>query len=128
EDPADGTALDALIRLETQNGSAAAALPALDRALETAPEAIELLGLRGRVRASVGDADGAREDFAAFRAADPGDPVLRNNVCWAQALEAFDLDQAMADCDVAAATGEAAYIDSRAMVLLQMERYAEALA
>jgi len=128
EDPADGTALDALIRLETQNGSAAAALLALDRALETAPEAIELLGLRGRVRASVGDADGAREDFAAFRAADPGDPVLRNNVCWAQALEAFDLDQAMADCDVAAATGEAAYIDSRAMVLLQMERYAEALA
>lgn len=128
DDPADGTALDALVRLEKQAGSAAAALPALDRALERAPEAIELLGLRGRIRASVGDAEGAREDFAAFRAVDPGDPLLRNNVCWAQALEAFDLDQAMNDCDVAATAGEAAFIDSRAMVLLQMERYAEAVA
>lgn len=128
DDPADAAALDALVRLEKRAGAPAAALPALDRALETAPDALELLGLRGQIRASLGDAEGAREDFAVLRAADPGDPLLRNNVCWAQALEAFDLEQAMVDCDIAAASGEAAFIDSRAMVLLQMERYPEAVA
>lgn len=128
DDPVDATALDALVRLEKRAGAAAAVLPALNRALETAPDALELLALRAQIRASLGDDAGAREDFAALRAADPGDPMLRNNVCWAQALEAFDLDQAMADCDIAAASGEAAFIDSRAMVLLQMERYPEAAA
>ncbi len=127
-DPVDVVALDALVRLQKRAGAPQEAMPALDRALATAPSSLELLSLRGKLRAAAGDAAGARADFAAMRALDPGDPVLRNDVCWAQALEAFDLDQAMADCDLAVASGEAAFIDSRAMVLLQMERYAEARA
>lgn len=127
-DAADAAALDALVRLQKQAGTPEAALGPLDQALAEAPQSIELLGLRGRVRARTGDAEGARADFAALRRLDARDPVLRNDVCWAQALEAFDLDLAMADCDVAVASGEAAFIDSRAMVLLQMERYQEARA
>lgn len=128
EDAADGAALDGLVRLEKRAGTPADALPALDRALVEAPGSLEILRLRGRLRASLGDADGARADFAAMRALDPADPLLRNDVCWSQALEAFDLDRALADCDAALSAGEAAFIDSRAMVLLQMERYAEARA
>ncbi|HYC97417.1 tetratricopeptide repeat protein [Brevundimonas sp.] len=126
DDPTDGIALDALVRLEKRAGRPADALPALDRALEAAPGAANLLSLRGQIRASVDDMAGARSDFAAMRDMDPGDPVMLNNVCWAQALEAFDLDQALADCDGALSAGEAAFIDSRAMVLLQMGRYDEA--
>ncbi|MBU1385509.1 MAG: tetratricopeptide repeat protein [Alphaproteobacteria bacterium] len=128
DDPADDVALDSLVRLDRRAGRPEQALPVLDRALETASDSTSLLGLRGQLRASLGDAAGARADFSAMRGMGPGDPVLLNNVCWAQALEAFDLDQALADCNAALAAGEAAFIDSRAMVLLQMGRYEEARA
>jgi Flp pilus assembly protein TadD/transglutaminase-like putative cysteine protease len=127
-DPTDAIALEALVRLDKRTDRAGEALAALDRAIEAAPAAANLLSLRGQLRASTGDAAGARADFAALRALDPGDPVMLNNVCWAQAIEAFDLDQALADCDAALSAGEAAFIDSRAMVLLQMGRYEEAKA
>ena len=125
-DPTDAAALETLVRLDRLVGAPGDSLPALDRALEAAPGAANLLSLRGQVRVAVGDTEGGRADFAALRAEDPNDPNLLNNVCWAQALAGFDLDQALADCDGAMAAGEAAYIDSRAMVLLQMGRYAEA--
>lgn len=128
DEPTDGVALTALVRLDKKAGKPADSLPALDRALEAAPDGLNLLSLRGQVRASVGDEAGARSDFAAMRNQHPGDPELLNNVCWAQALAGFDLDLALADCDAAVAAGEAAFIDSRAMVLLQMGRYAEAKA
>lgn len=127
-DPTDATALDALARLDRLAGAPAATLPALDRAIAAAPDASHLLSQRGQIRARVGDSEGARSDFAAMRAIDPNDPNLANNVCWAQAITGFDLDQALADCERAISAGEAAYIDSRAMVLLQMGRYAEARA
>lgn len=127
-DPTDAVALDALVRLDKQAGAPGEALSALDRAIEAAPDAPNLLSLRGQVRAAVGDMSGARSDFAAMRAMDPADPQLLNNVCWAQALAGFELEQALADCDAALSAGEAAFIDSRAMVLLQMGRYAEAKA
>jgi tetratricopeptide (TPR) repeat protein/transglutaminase-like putative cysteine protease len=128
EDPTDYVALDALVRLARGAGKPDEALPELDRALEAAPGSSDLLSLRGQLRAALGDAAGARRDFAAMRDIEPGDPVMLNNVCWGQALEAFDLEQALADCDAALSAGEAAFIDSRAMVLLQMGRYAEAQA
>lgn len=128
DDPTDSVALDAHVRMAKQAGRPAEAIPALDRALEAAPGAVDILSMRGQLRASVGDATGARSDFAAMRDINPGDPVMLNNVCWGQALEGFDLEQALADCDGALAAGEAAFIDSRAMVLLHMGRYDEARA
>lgn len=127
-EPTDGVALEALVRLDKKAGKPGDALPALDRAVAAAPDSLDLLSLRGQVRASVGDEAGARGDFAAMRDQQPGDPELLNNVCWAQALAGFGLDLALADCDQAVAAGEAAFIDSRAMVLLQLGRYAEAKA
>jgi tetratricopeptide (TPR) repeat protein len=127
-DPTDATALEALVRLDRQAGTPEASLPALDNAVAAAPDAEHLLSLRGQVRALVGDAEGARRDFAAMREIDPRDPNMANNVCWAQAISGFDLDRALADCERALSAGEAAYIDSRAMVLLHMGRYVEARA
>ncbi|MDP3803134.1 DUF3857 domain-containing protein [Brevundimonas sp.] len=127
-DPTDPTALEALVRLERQAGAPADALPALDGAIAAAPDAAHLLSLRGQIRAAAGDVEGARSDFAAMRAMDRNDPTLANNVCWAQAISGFDLELALTDCDRALSAGEAAYIDSRAMVLLHMGRYAEARA
>lgn len=127
-DPTDSTALESLVQLERQAGAPANALPALDAAIAAAPEAAHLLSLRGRIRAAAGDAEGARSDFAAMRDMDRNDPTLANNVCWAQAISGFDLELALADCDRALSAGEAAYIDSRAMVLLHMGRYVEAKA
>jgi tetratricopeptide (TPR) repeat protein len=128
DDPTDPAALEALVPMVRKAGAPGDALPALDRALEAAPGAANLLSLRGQVRAAIGDAEGARADFNALRAKDPNDPDVLNTVCWGQALAGFDLEQALVDCDGALAAGEAAYIDSRAMVLLQMGRYAEAKA
>ncbi|WP_332658560.1 DUF3857 domain-containing protein [Brevundimonas sp.] len=127
-DPTDATALDGLVRLDRQAGAPGQTLPALDRAIAAAPGAAYLSSLRGQVRASVGDSEGARSDFAAMRDIDPNDPDMANSVCWAQATAGFDLERALADCDRALAAGEPAYIDSRAMVLLHMGRYAEARA
>ncbi|WP_271085192.1 DUF3857 domain-containing protein [Brevundimonas sp. NIBR11] len=123
----DYLALDAGMRLARLEGDPAAGLPALDAAIAVAPDNVDVLALRGRARAAAGDVTGARADFDRLRAEARGDPILLNNVCWGQALAAFDLDRALADCDAAiAGAAEAGFIDSRAMVLLQMERYAEA--
>ena len=127
ETPTDYLALDAGMRLARQAGTPAAALPALDAALAIAPDNVDFLALRGRARVAAGDLAGARADFTAMRASTRDDPVLLNNVCWAQALAGFDLEPALADCDAAiAGAEEAGFIDSRGMVLLQMDRYAEA--
>ncbi|MFC5342571.1 DUF3857 domain-containing protein [Brevundimonas staleyi] len=127
ETPTDYLALDAGLRLAKREGAPSRALPALDAALVVAPDNVDILALRGRARAAAGDANGARADFAAMRALTREDPVLLNNVCWAQALAGFDLDLALIDCDAAiAGAEEAGFIDSRGMVLLQMDRYAEA--
>ena len=125
--PTDYLALEAGMRLARLEGAPSDALPPLDAALVVAPDNVDLLALRGRARVAAGDPAGARSDFAALRALTRNDPVLLNNVCWAQALAGFDLTQALADCDAAiAGAEEAGFIDSRGMVLLQMDRYAEA--
>ncbi|MGV9005596.1 MAG: tetratricopeptide repeat protein [Brevundimonas sp.] len=126
--PENSVALQALVALGKRDGQFAETLEALDAGLVASPDDFGLMSLRGEVRALAGDADGARADFSAMRRMASGNPQLMNGVCWNQATSGFDLDQALADCDVAVVSGEAGIIDSRAMVLLQMERYAEARA
>lgn len=126
--PENYTALDQLITLGRRENRMAETLAALDAGLSASPDNFGLLSLRGEARAFTGQADGARADFDAMRRLAGSDPLLMNNVCWSQGVSGFDLDQALADCDVAVGSGEAGVIDSRAMVLLQLERYADAKA
>jgi len=126
--PGNGVALQALAMIARGDGQFDAVLQALDVAIAAAPDDFYLLSQRGEARARAGDPEGARADFTVLRQIANGDPVLLNSVCWNQAITGLDLEQALADCDIAVASGESGIIDSRAMVLLQMERYAEAKA
>ena len=126
--PESYAALDQFITLGKADGRLREALPALDAGLTAAPDDFGLLSLRGEARAALNDAAGARADFTAMRRLAGGDPALMNNVCWSQAISGFDLDQALADCDVAAESGVAAFVDSRAMALLHLGRFDEAKA
>lgn len=125
----DYLALEAGLRLARLDNNPATALPAMDAALAVAPDAADILALRGRARALAGDMAGARADFEAMRTLAGDDPVLLNNVCWARALAGVELEAALAECDAAiAGAEEAGFIDSRARVLLQMDRFEEAKA
>lgn len=125
----DRVALTSLMELTKQEGRPAEALPALDAAAAEAPGDAEILILRGQTRALAGAADGARADFSAVRALAGADPVELNNLCWAQAEVGFDPETALIDCDAAIADArEAGFIDSRALVLLHLGRFDEALA
>lgn len=127
---ADQVALAARLRLARMDGRPADALALLDAGVAHSPEASGLLILRGQARALSGQDEAARGDFSAARdLVDMSDPLLRNHFCWSQATVSFDLDEALADCDAAVEHApEAGLIDSRAMVLLQLGRYAEARA
>ncbi|MBU3974242.1 MAG: tetratricopeptide repeat protein, partial [Alphaproteobacteria bacterium] len=128
--PADIGALTVKVDIETGRGAPAAALPALDAGVEAAPDDEALRLLRAELRAATGDLDAAAADLAHVRDQHASDPEMLNNLCWTQATAGFALDQALADCDAAIALlpGQAALIDSRAMVLLQLGRLEEARA
>lgn len=126
--PGNVVALQSLAAIGREAGQFSEVLQALDVAMAASPDDFNLMSMRAETRALAGDPEGARADFAALRSMATGDPFLMNNVCWNQGITGFDLDQALADCDVAVASGEASIIDSRAMVLLQLGRYEDAKA
>lgn len=123
----DDIALSARLTLAIREGRPAEALTSLDAAVAASPDNRGLRITRGQARALAGQADGAREDFAMVRTASNGDLEWLNNLCWTQGLSGFDLETALSDCDAAiAAAPEAAFIDSRAMVLMHLGRFEEA--
>ena len=126
--PTNYAALQQLVALSKAEGRLREALPALDAGLAASPDSFGLLAQRGAAKAELGDAAGAQADFETMRRLAAGDPALLNDVCWSQAVSGFDMDQALADCDVAAESGVAAFVDSRAMVLLHLGRLDEAKA
>jgi len=126
--PENYWALKQLFALGKQENRMTEALAALDAGLAASPDNFGLLSMRGEARAFAGQDDGARADFDTMRGLAAGDPLLMNNVCWSQGGSGFDLEQALADCDIAVSSGQAGVIDSRAIVLLQLERYADAKA
>lgn len=69
-------------------------------------------------------------DIKRILAIDPQDAESFNNLCWARATRARDLDQARVECDTAIKLkpDRAAYLDSRGLVNLQTGRFDEALA
>ncbi|MBN8527974.1 MAG: tetratricopeptide repeat protein [Caulobacterales bacterium] len=127
-DPTNLVALTILAEVAKRQSRFDEALAAMDAGLASSPGSYNVLNLRAELRARSGDDAGAKADFATLRAMSGGNPALMNNVCWNQGITGFDLEQALADCDLAVATGEASIIDSRAMVLLHLGRYEDAKA
>jgi tetratricopeptide (TPR) repeat protein len=75
------------------------------------------------------DFEAARESYGLIRSNADGNSRQFNALCWSLATVNFDLETALHDCDAALKLepGEPAYLDSRAMVLLRMGRYQEAI-
>lgn len=128
QDPTDRTALRAIIQIEQAAGRPAEAMRALDEAVILLPDEPTLLIQRAGVRARSGDADGAREDFARARSLVASTPWILSSLCWGQAVQGHDLEQALIDCEAAAiASVETSPQIGKAFVLLQLGREAEAL-
>ena len=120
-------ALQASVR--EQRGDFAGAETSLSRALELEPDHPVMLLQRAGYRLRLQNLDGARADMAVVRPVARESAGLLNNLCWTQALAGVDLEQALADCDAALALRPryAGFMDSRALVLLQLGRAPEAL-
>lgn len=130
EDAKDLLALATLMRLDQLDGRPQATLPALNAALEADADNEDLLSMRGGLKGRLGDVDGAMEDLTFLREDAAGDPVILNSLCWNMAENGYALEQALAYCDEALASSPMAgsILDSRALVLLHLGRFDEALA
>src|SRR5690606_23235139 len=113
-----------------RRGDLVGAVAALGAALALEPDHPQVLLERAALRFELGEFDGARADLAVVRPMAKESAGLLNNLCWTQAVAGVDLQQALADCDAALvlAPTRAGILDSRAMVLLRLDRPADAVA
>lgn len=118
---------DAALRME--NGDFPGAIAIYSAVIAHAPDRAEPLNSRGIAYARAGDAARADRDFAAARAK-ATEPGTLNGMCWDKATAGVALASALADCDAALRKTPdiAAYLDSRALVLLRLGRLDEAIA
>jgi tetratricopeptide (TPR) repeat protein len=128
-DPKDSDALAAKARLQVETGDNAGAIATLSRAIEAGAGDWRFLATRGIALARTGKSDQAEKDFAAVRAKALG-PGQLNALCWEKATAGVALESALADCQAALAKvpDSPAFLDSRALVLLRLNRFDEAIA
>ncbi|MDB5677083.1 tetratricopeptide repeat protein [Sphingomonas bacterium] len=128
-DPNSADAIGGKAQLLADKGDLAGAIAMYSVAIGRLPNETELLSGRGVVYARAGQTALAEKDFAAVRAK-ATDANALNSICWSKATSNIALDSALQDCDAALAKepGVAAYLDSRAFVLLRMGRYDDAIA
>ncbi|CAN7505170.1 DUF3857 domain-containing protein [Phenylobacterium sp. LjRoot219] len=84
---------------------------------------------RSIVAAAAGEPDGLLARYDAEVTKQPKDPNPLNNACWARATWGVQLDRALTDCSAAIALDpKAGFLDSRGLVRLRLEAYADAIA
>lgn len=115
--------------LQAEAGDFAGAIASYSAAHAKNPEDAALLTSRGIAYLRTGDNARAQADFQQARilATEPG---ALNNMCWTKATAGLALDTALGDCDAALAKApdNAAFLDSRGLVLLRLGRLDEAIA
>jgi tetratricopeptide (TPR) repeat protein len=111
------------------------ALADADLAVAAKPDDATFRSWRAGIRARAHQEALAAADFAWIRTRAGQDPSQLNNLCWGQAILNVSLDRALADCDEAIAAASAAsrlsraaFLDSRAFVLLRLGRLDESIA
>lgn len=116
--------------IKARMGDPVGAGPIYDRVVAEAPANASYRLARAEFLLDQDRHDEAQADMQAVRDAAGERAVLFNNLCWMQATRGLTLDQAAADCDQALAKqpDEPAFLDSRALVLLQTGKTQEALA
>ncbi len=117
-----------LARLKLDTGDVTGARAAIEQAHALSPEDSETLLLRAEIAYRQDDVPAALSDVAIVRLAAGDSATKLNNLCWAQARARINLEAALADCDRALELqpGSTPIRDSRAMVLLNLGRHAEA--
>lgn len=126
-DPRYGPAIAAKAALQNRQGDPASAVMTYSAALADAPDDLDLIVGRGVMRVKAGQTAGAEEDFAKARTLASTASSL-NTICWIKATNGAALESALRDCDDALTKEpeNQAILDSRALVLLQLKRHAEA--
>jgi tetratricopeptide (TPR) repeat protein len=128
--PDNRNALIQRARTEAQAGKIEQAVAHIDAVAAEDPDNVSVRETRAWVYAKAGKTDLAVADIDWIRGfIDPSSSNL-NNLCYAQAMSNLSLTKALADCDraVELAPTNAAFRDSRAFVLLRLDRVDEALA
>lgn len=127
-DPKSVDALALKAHIQRDRGDHAASIASWSAAISSEPDANHLLVGRGITYMLAGQKDLAEKDFAAARAHSTLAAEF-NNMCWAKATAGVALHSALQDCDMALEKKpeSAAYLDSRALVLLQLGRFDEAI-
>jgi TonB family protein len=129
QDPHFIPAILFLARMQSAEGNGAGALATVNDALMTQPDDDRLITFRSVLYLRNKQPTLARQDFATIRGR-ATDATALNSLCWALATAALELETALSACDAAItiAPDVAAYHDSRGFVLLQLGRYADAIA
>ncbi|WP_311269194.1 DUF3857 domain-containing protein [Sphingobium sp. WCS2017Hpa-17] len=131
-DPEDASNWAVGADLQLESGDAKGAVQSYDKAIAKFPDDVALLTGRGLAYDQLGNRAAAEKDFASARAK-ASQPVRLNNICWKKATTRGAaqavLESALLDCDAAIkqAQDAAAFIDSRALVLLRLGRLDDAI-
>jgi tetratricopeptide (TPR) repeat protein len=127
-DPRDPAALTALAGVARDLGDFDSQVSLLDKAFLLAPDSLEIRGQRAVALAQAGRTKDAEREFEAIAAKDLTAPDW-NNQCWFKAVASVELIRALDECDKSIAAQDLpATHDSRALVLLRLERFADAIA
>jgi len=131
-DPSDLTAMSRLTRLQALAGEGKDALARLDAAIDAGGDNEPFYRhMKAVVLADMGDGPGALEQMDAALDKRSGHAQLLNGRCWLKGLLNTDLDNALLDCGKAIQVGDkdtAQALDSRGLIHLRQQRYAEAIA
>jgi tetratricopeptide (TPR) repeat protein len=115
--------------LQADTGDLAGAIASYAAAFALEPKNAALLTGRGLAYLRLGKTAQAQTDFAQARQI-AADPSALNAMCWLKAKDGSGLESALGDCNAALAKApdNAAYLDSRALVLLRLGRVEDAIA
>lgn len=128
-DPKNLRPIAAKAEIQEAQGNYKAAIATWTQAAEADPSEGGFLVQRGLVHARLGQMALAEKDFTAGRAKATSADQL-NRMCWGKATTGLALESALIDCNAALAKApdQAAYLDSRGLVLLRLGRLDEAIA
>jgi tetratricopeptide (TPR) repeat protein len=128
-DPGNRLALALLASVQADAGQYTDAVSTINTDMSQHGESDGLLAERATMYARNNQAALAEKDVAAARARAKSPDAL-NDVCWTLATAGVELEAALSACDAAlvAQPGDAAYHDSRGLVLLRMRRYGDSIA
>jgi len=127
--PDSQVAMGLMARVERRRGNYAEARKWMDRLIKSDPRNIVYLTDRADDDLKLGNIALADSELAEARRLGQSDANALNEVCWTQAIDNYHLDRALADCDAAIKLAPKAgqILDSRAFVLLRLNRNDEAL-